>query len=334
VRWITHICAPTFVLLAGASARLQRSGNRTAWSLSHYLLTRGLWLIALEFTVLAFGFNFAVPFAFVHVIWAIGFSMIVLAALVHLPARAVLAIGLVIIVGHQVLAPFDAVGSGVDAVAWRLLMEPGPASFWPGVILYPAVPWLGIMCVGYGLGSVFLLPQPRQDKTLLVSGAILLSAFLVVRALNGYGDPRTWTSYDAPMQTVMSFMNVSKYPPSLSYVLATLGVASIGASFTGRVQGLFADVLLAFGRTPLFTYIIHIYVVHGSAMLLAVMLGFPPFLLVNFLGDTSRAIEAGWGVGLTWVFVIWLSTVALLYPLSRWFASIKRRRRDWWLSYL
>jgi uncharacterized membrane protein len=334
IRWVTHVCAPTFVLLAGVSAWLQRANGKDAAELSRFLLSRGLWLIALEFTVLAFGFNFAWPFAFVQVIWAIGAGMIVLAALVHLPARAVLAMGVVIVIGHQLLEPVDAIGSGAGAVIWRLLLEPGPAGFMPGVILYPALPWLGILCLGYGMGFVFTQPPPRQDRVLVAAGVAALAVFLLVRGLNGYGDPRPWIVHPTAGGTIMSLLNVSKYPPSLAYVLATLGVALPLVPLLRRLRGWPAEVLLAFGRTPLATYLLHVYLVHGSALLLAAALGFPPSVLVNFLGDPGRAVTAGWGVGIGWVVAIWLLTVAALYPFSRWFAGVKRRGRSRLLSYL
>lgn len=174
----------------------------------------------------------------------------------------------------------------------------------------------------------------RRNRTLLAFalGAIVL--FCVLRAINAYGNPAPWTAYPGAAATVMSFFNVSKYPPSLLYVLSTLGVSLLCMLAFQRLRGLLARVLLAYGRTPLFTYVLHIYVVHGSALLVAVLAGYPASYQVNFLADPFRLYKAGWGFNLAIVYVAWLAILIALYPASRWFAELKRRRRDWWLRYL
>jgi uncharacterized membrane protein len=332
-RWVTHLCAPTFVFLAGASVWLQRA-NKSPAALSRFLLTRGLWLIALELTVVSFGFNFAAPFVFLQVIWAIGVGMVALALLVWAPPAAVLALGCIIVAGHQLLAPIDAPALGGAAPLWRVAMEPGLAGFAPGLAVYPAVPWFGVLCLGYGLGSVFAKPPAARRRLTLLLGLGALALFALLRALNGYGDPRPWDGQDDGLLTALSFLNVSKYPPSLLYVLVTLGASMLLMLALERLRGPLAALLLAFGRTPLFTYLLHVYLLHGLAMATGAAMGVEPSAFSGFLADPSRLIAAGWGVGLPVVYVIWFAVCLALYPASRWYAGVKRRRRDWWLGYL
>lgn len=333
-RWVTHLCAPTFVFLAGTSIYLQRENGKSRPELARFLLSRGLWLIALELTVVSFAFNFALPFAFMQVIWAIGGSMMLMAALIYLPSRAVLLIGLVIVAGHNALDSVDAAAFGSFAPAWTLLMQLGEPPFGPGLLAYPLMPWFGILCLGYGCGRLFVQPdQTRRRMLALLSAACLLS-FLALRLLNGYGDQAPWSPQTDSARTVISFFNVSKYPPSLMYVLATLGV-SLGLSLAlERLRGWPERVLLAYGRTPLFTYLLHIYIIHSLAALIGLMQGVPPADFVNFLGDTSRLAKAHWGVSLPMVYLIWAAILAALYPCSRWYAALKLRRRHPLLSYL
>jgi uncharacterized membrane protein len=333
-RWVTHLCAPAFVFLSGASVWLQRAGGKPLPALSRFLLTRGLWLIALEVTVISFGFNFAWPFLFVQVIWAIGFGLVLLSLLVRVPRGGVLGLGAVIVAGHQLLGPVNAPDLGALAPLWTLLMEPGPPGFAPGIAVYPAVPWFGVMCLGYGLGPVFLLPTAARDRTLLALGSLALTLFIVLRGFNGYGNPRPWATQGDALRTVLSFINVGKYPPSLLYVLVTLGVSLMLAPLLGRVRGPVGALLLALGRTPLFTYLLHVYLVHGLALLVGVAHGVPASAFTNFLGDPSRLIAAGWGLSLPWVYAVWLAVVLALFPAARWYAGVKRRSRSPWLSYL
>lgn len=332
-RWITHLCAPTFVFLSGVSIHLQRAQGKDTATLSRFLVSRGLWLVLLEFTLISFGFNFGFVL-FAQVIYAIGIGMILLAALIRLPDRVVLAIGFLIVAGHNALVPIDAQSLGSLAVLWRAAFEPGLVSGMPGFVAYPFIPWFGIMCVGYGLGSLFLQPEPERRRSTILAGAGALVLFVVIRLVNGYGDQLPWREYETNGRTLLSFFNVSKYPPSLLYVLATLGVSLLLMPLLERLRGTAASALLAFGRTPLFTYLLHVYIVHGSALLIGVALGFPANIFCNFIVDPSRLVQAGWGFGLGIVYIVWFGTLATLYPLSRWFAGVKRRRRDAWLSYI
>ena len=332
-RWVTHLCAPTFVFLCGVSAYLQRVNGKDPPTLSRFLLTRGVWLVLLEVTIVGFGFNMSLPFLFLQVIWAIGVGMIVLAALVWLPPRVVLGIGVAIVAGHDLLSAIKAADLGALAPVWRLAFQPGLLGAQLGFVAYPAIPWLGVMCLGYGLGHVFVQPADQRRRTVLTLAIGALALFIVLRLLNRYGDPLPWARQSDAVRTLLSFFNVSKYPPSLLYVLVTLAISLTLMRWLERLRGLPARVLLAYGRTPLFTYVLHIYVVHCAALLVGVANGFPASGFFGFLRDPSRLIAAHWGFGLAVVYLVWLLVLALLYPPARWFAGVKRQRRDWWLSY-
>lgn len=330
-RWITHLCAPTFVLLAGVSVWLQTANGKSRPELTRFLLTRGLWLIVLELTVVTTGFNFGWG-VFMQVIWAIGASMMAMAALIWLPRVALMVLGGVIVAGHQMLAPIDPPDLGAFSQVWVATFEFGPGM--GGFMAYPFVPWLGIMLLGYGLGPMFTRTPKERTQSVLMLSIGLLALFFVIRIINGYGDPQPWSVQAQPLWTVLSFINVMKYPPSLDYVLATLGLSLALLPLLDRLKGPVASVLLTFGRTPLFTYLLHVWIAHGLALVVGVAMGVPARVFFNLLGDPSRAIEAGWGLGLPGVYLAWAATLALLYPLSRWFEGVKKRRRDWWLGYL
>lgn len=333
-RWITHLCAPTFVFLAGVSIFMQRANGKSPAELSSFLLTRGLWLIVLEFTIIGFGFNWGPPLAFMQVIWAIGASMVLMALLVRLPVNAVLALGVLIVVAQQAVASMvDAQQLGEWTQAWFLTMQPGPTLFLRGFIPYPVIPWFGVMCLGYGLGFIFRQPSDQRRRSVLALALSLLAAFVVLRAINGYGDPAPWSVQSSSIMTVLSFINVSKYPPSLMYVLVTLGVSMLLFLALEKLTGPLQKFLLAFGRTPLFTYVLHIYFAHSLALLLGVLGGKPAGYYFDFLSQFGGLIE-GYGYTLPVVYLAWLAVLLMLYPLSSWFARVKRERRDWWLSYL
>lgn len=332
-RWITHLCAPTFVFLAGASVYLQRSSSGLP-SLARFLALRGAWLILLELSLIAFAFNFAWPFLFLQVIWVIGAGFLLLAGLLWLPPRAVLALGLLIVTGHALLVPLQPAPDSAFAALWRLLMAPGPVGDLPGFVAYPLLPWFGIMAIGYGIGDVFARQAAQRDRLLLRIGAAALLAFVALRATRVYGDPAPWAVQDDPLMTLLSFLNVSKYPPSLLYALATLGVALLLAPLLERLRGPLAGLLDAIGATPFFTYLLHIFVVHGLAMLVGMALGVAPGAFVNFLGDPSRLVQAQWGLSLAWVYAIWIAIVLALWPLAHGYAGVRRRRTWWWLRFL
>jgi uncharacterized membrane protein len=335
-RWITHLCAPTFVALAGVSIYFQREGGKQGWALSRFLLTRGAWLVLLELTVVSFGFNFAWPFFFLQVIWAIGAGMICMAALALLPSRVVLGIGVAILLVAPLLIRLTAGAEGAAGFARLVLIARGIQPGWPVLAMYPMLPWLGIMCLGFGLGPLFRLEPARRSRAVLLLALGLLAAFVVLRTLNGYGDPIPWTFRDTTEQTVYSYLAITKYPPSPLYVCATLGVSLLLFLALERLRGPMARILLDFGRTPLFTYLLHIYIAHGLMLMVVLAMGYPAAVALDFLGGSIAGTNGntGWGFSLLATYGFWLLVVAMLVPLSRWFAGVKRRRRDWWLSYI
>jgi uncharacterized membrane protein len=338
-RWVTHVCAPTFVFLAGVSIFLQWSGGRRGWRLTAFLTTRGLWLITLEVTLVTIAFTFAWDGAFLQVIWAIGFSMILLGALCWLPPMALLAIGIAIVCGHDLVDSVDAKALGGWAPLWTLMFEPGSIhlpfhDFKSAYVSYPAIPWFGIMAVGFGVGGVFLLPPSQRDRALVATGVALLLAFALLRGLDHYGDPSPWSWRPDSLRSALSFLKVTKYPPSLDYTLATLGIALSIAPSVARIGGPFGRALRTFGRTPLFTYLLHLYVARGLAILLALHEGLSPWIFHDTFSSGGRLASSGWGVNLFYVYALWVTVLLILWPASTWYAGVKARRRDWWLSYL
>lgn len=335
-RWITHLCAPTFVFLAGVSILFQKMNGKSPAELSRFLLLRGAWLLLLEATVISFGFNFGEPFFFLQVIWAIGSSMVCMALIARLPAPAVLAIGVGILLLYPFVVPLTAGATGALAIVRILTLAPGVVPGAPILAYYAMIPWLGVMCLGFGLGPIYRLPTAARTRRLLPIAIGLLAAFFVLRGFDGYGDPAPWVQEPTGTRTLLSFFNVSKYPPSPDYVCATLGISMLLFLALGWLRGPVARVLLNFGRTPLFTYVCHIYIAHGLMLLVALAAGFPAGTAFNVVGKELQGAGAptGWGYTLPVVYGVWALVVALLIPLSNWFAAVKRRRRDWWLSYL
>ena len=334
-RWITHLCAPTFVFLSGVSIFLQQARGKTEWRLTGHLLGRGLWLVVLELTLISFGFNFGYPFFFLQVIFAIGVGMILMAVLHWLPGRSVLIIGIALVAGHGLLGGVKAETlQGTDQVIWRLAMEPGGLGSLPGMIVYPVIPWLGIMCLGYGLGFIFQLEALSRRRAITLLAAGFLGLFLILRLPNLYGDQNPWEWQNNPGLMMLDILNVSKYPPSLDYTLLMLGLAMCLCLTLTHLPRLLQMPLLAFGRTPFLTYLLHIYLVHGGALLLGLAQGIPLAHFTNFLGNPGQLAPDGWGLSLWQVYLVWLVILCLLYPVSRAYARYRMTHRQWWLSYL
>jgi uncharacterized membrane protein len=329
-RWVTHICAPTFVLLAGVSAYLS-SKRCTQGELAKLLVTRGLWLIFLEWTVVTFAwtFNFSYPIGLImQVIWVIGVSMIVLAALIRLPVWAVGLIGFTICYTHNLLDGVSPAQFGSWAPLWQVLHVQGPTPF--GFVHYPLIPWVGVMAVGYALGTLYELPAAHRRRVLVVLGVAAIATFILLRATNFYGDPKPWAPQGDFARSAMSFMNVTKYPPSLLYLLATLGPALLLLAAFEAARGRIAGIFATFGSVPLFFYVLHIMLAHLAAGLTAMLLGYGTGVLGNFF----MFFPKDWGVSLGAAYLAWIWLLVTLYPACRWFAAFKQRRRDWWLIYL
>ncbi len=331
-RWITHYCAPVFVFLAGASGWIAGT-RRTRGQLARFLLTRGLWLILLELTVISFGWYFSTRWAMgarAQVIWAIGASMVVLAGLIHLPRAAVAAFGLAMMMGHNLLDGIAPAAFGTLAPLWRVLHVPGPLGIMPVVMIYPLIPWAGVMALGYAAGPVVFSPDAAAPRRIAWAGALMVLGFVVLRTLNGYGDPSPRFDDGSPALLAMSFLNVTKYPPSLLFVLMTLGPALVALPLLRRVKGPVADVFVTFGRVPFLFYVTHLYLVHALAVAAGLAQGFPG----SAIRTVHRLLPEGYGFGLPVVYLVWLCVVAALYPVCRRYAALKARSRAWWLSYL
>ena len=340
-RWITHFCAPAFVCLAGISASLYGS-VRGKKALSFFLLTRGLWLVFAEFFIitLMWTFNPAYPVFNLQVIWAIGISMIVLSALIRLDWRIILAIGVLLVAGHDLLDSVHVQGRGLPALLWAMLHEEADLAFGRVTIFvhFPVLPWIGIMAIGYVLGRIY---QPGYDgkhrKAILLwagGGAILL--FFALRCFGLYGDPAPWSVQPGAFFSFLSFINVSKYPPSLLYTLVTLGPILIFLAFSEKPLNALTERVSVFGRVPMFFYLLHIPLIHALAIVGATVSGYPAGSMI--LGNRVNRVHElqGYGFSLPTVYLVWASVVLALYPLCRWFDRYKRKHAStkWWLSYL
>jgi uncharacterized membrane protein len=342
-RWITHFCAPVFVFLAGTSAGLMTS-RKTPSALGKFLLTRGLWLILVECLVVATAWSFA-PWGIeqlggrvgvvMQVIWVIGASMVVLAAAQFLGQRVCLVIGVSIVLGHNLLDPiwpvtgglFDAAHPVWVALHAQMRTDIGPFSF---VWVYPLVPWIGVMLLGFGTAPLFQGPARKRDARLLACGVVAMAAFVGLRATGVYGEPNPWQVQGRAISTLIDFLNVTKYPPSLLFTLMTLGPAAIVSASADRVPDAIKQPLIVFGRAPFAFYVAHLYLLHTLAVVFGAMRGFDARAFLTY----SFFFPKGYGVGLPGVYAVWLLAVAALYPLCRRVAAAKKRRHDWWLSYL
>jgi uncharacterized membrane protein len=376
-RWITHYCAPIFVFLAGTGAYLQFARGKSKKDLSRFLITRGLWLIVLEFTLVRLGATFSVDYHFLgmmQVIWVIGVSMIVLAALIHLPLQVVAGFGLAMIALHNLLDRFHVQGwrgpgSTVPSYGAKLFIilhqafEPFPIAGWPSpvvFVLYPLIPWIGVMAAGYAFGVIYQWDAARRRRLLLGLGSAATVLFIVARAINLYGDPSPWSRQSTLLFTVLSFLNTTKYPPSLLFLLMTLGPALLALglfetsfessdspprstavannpkpSFTVGLlpRRRLRNFFVTFGRVPLFFYLLQWPTAHLIAVIVHAAAGKPWRWMFGSLTGVE-APPSGVGFNLAVVYACWLVGVLLLYPLCKWFAGVKVRRRDWWLSYV
>lgn len=338
-RWITHFCAPVFFLLTGTGAFLSLR-RMSRGELSRFLLTRGLWLILLEVTAIRFLWQFNVDYQvlLLNVIWALGWAMILLALLVHLPVWVITAFGLILIAGHNLFDGVQAASLGAWQPIWHLLHVPGFLWDAPGriFIAYPLIPWIGVTAVGYALGQVYSWEGERRRRFLLRAGLGAVGAFLVLRAINIYGDPLRWSPQANGPFTVLSFINTTKYPPSLLFLLMTLGPALL---LLRALDGGTPRVLrpaLTYGRVPFFYYLMHIVVLHLLAVVLAALRfgDVAPMFQSPSVDRFPITQPPGWPLPLPLVYLLWAGVVVSLYPLCRWFASLRARNPGRWLSYL
>jgi uncharacterized membrane protein len=335
-RWITHFCAPVFFLLTGTGAYLSLS-RKSAGELSRFLFTRGLWLIVLEVVVMrcfAYQFNVDYRVTMLLVLWALGWAMITLSALVRLPAAVVATLGALMILSHNLLDPVKSASP-----IWAILHSPGFVVNTPEHVVfasYSLIPWIGVTAVGFGLGQVYGWDRARRRAFLLRLGLALSVAFVALRAVDVYGEPSHWMRQKTALFTVLSFLNTTKYPPSLLFLLMTLGPAMI---FLRSVDGGTPRILrpaLVIGKVPLFYFLLHFPLIH----LLAVVTCYLRYGSAHWmfespdLGHYPFTTPPGWGYSLPVIYLVWAIVVVAMYPLCRWFAALKQRRNDAWLSYL
>lgn len=338
-RWVSHFCAPTFIFLAGVGAALMEFRGSSKVQLARFLVIRGLWLVLLELSLVRLGFFFTTDFHLIllMVIWVLGLSMIVLAGLVFLPRWAVLLVGLLMIFGHNALDGVKPEGFGSAGWIWVLLHGgfgfPLTGDYFVAVP-YKLIPWIGVMALGYAMGPIFRLPTSRRRLTLALFGVACCCLFLVIRGINRYGDPRPWEWQVTPLFTLFSFLNCEKYPPSLSFLLMTLGPAFLALAAFDREPGPLTRWIVTIGRVPLFFYLLHLPLLQTMAILvsylhygsIATWLQLPP-------QDQSPEVLREYGYGLPFVYLMWMVAVFILYWPSRWFAEVKRRDRSGWTSY-
>jgi uncharacterized membrane protein len=349
-RWITHFCAPAFIFLAGTSVYLY---GRKHENVSRFLLIRGAWLILLEFTVLRLAWTFNFDFRHYEmagVIWVIGVCMILMAALVKLPSAAVGAIGLLIISAHNLMdSHMGNLLAGLDqnplSGLWKIFYVgffAGPIQFGPDgpnlMVLYSIIPWIGVMAAGYAFGKIVTLPPEQRLKFCLSIGLGAIALFLILRGFNLYGDPRPWHAAGQnghAMPPILSFLNTTKYPASLCFLLMTLGPMIALIPLLEYGTGFFARRVILFGRVPFFYYVLHIPLIHALAVIVSkIRLGYvSPWLFANHPMGNPEPPE-GYTWSLTLLYLVWALAIVLLYFACRWFAQLKAKRSDWWLKYL
>jgi uncharacterized membrane protein len=340
-RWVTHICAPTFFLLTGTSAYFV-SRRRSPGELSRFLLTRGLWLVFLDAVLVrcfAFQFNVDYHVTVLSVLWALGWSMVALAGLVALPPAAILWIGIVMIAAHNLLDSIRPAVFGSLAPLWTVLHVQGFLINRPGFVVllaYPLVPWIGVMAVGFAIGRVFDWAPERRLRMLTSAGAAMSVAFVALRWLNLYGDPSRWSPQRSAAITLVSFLNTTKYPPSLLFLLMTMGPALLLLAMFERAAARAPSPLDTFGRVPLFYFIFHLVAIHALAIAIcAVRYGGVHWMFESpDLGHFPITEPPGWPLSLPGVYAIWIAIVAAMYLPCRWYAGVKARDTTGWLSYL
>jgi uncharacterized membrane protein len=339
-RWITHFCAPVFVFLAGTSAFMvgQRKGPD---ALTSFLFKRGLWLVFLEFTVmnLAWFFNLTFSLLVFQVIGALGVGMILLSVISRLPQRVILISAITILAGHNLFDNIHAQGDGPLAMLWSLLHEFHGFGLGDRTLLigYPIVPWTAIMMLGYSFGKLYTpdYSSVMRKKILVKTGLAMITGFILIRLINVYGDPVPWAAQESPVYTVMSFLNVTKYPPSLLYVLVTLGPALVVLALMENKVFPLSRLVLALGRAPMLFYIMHVYFIHILAVAAALITGYEFSDMVFSTWVTDSPNLKGYGFSLPVVYALWIFVVLCLLPICYAYDKYKRAHKEkWWLSYL
>lgn len=357
-RWLTHFSAPGFFFLAGTGAFLSLSRGRSPAKVSRFLWTRGLWLVFLEMTIIWLAWTFAPGFGFGGVIWALGWSMVAMALVVRLPLPWVAAFGAVMVAGHNLLDHVQPQMLGNFYWVWLILHQPGfiplpppsfihlpPGAFFGFFVLYVLVPWMGVMALGYAFGAVLRRPPEERQRWTLRIGVAATALFFVLRGFNAYGNPAqgflgsgTWSVQSSLGMTLVSFFNTTKYPPSLHFLLMTLGPSLIALAWFDKLAvkqklGPVGRFVVVFGRVPLFYYILHLFLIHSMAAVVAMAWGQPYQWLLHG-GFFLNLPPPGYGHNLPFIYLAWATAIGILYLPCKWFMDLKARRWDWWLSYI
>ncbi len=343
-RWITHFCLPVFMFAAGAGAFLFGQRSHGLGQVSRFLWTRGLWFILLEFSVMQFAYNFNFSTRVMllpAVLWIFGICMIPLAALIYLPVRWLAGLSVAVMLFHNCLDGIQAAQFGSGAWMWNLLHQPGVLTIGgrPVLMIYPLLPWIAVMAAGFCFGQIFMMEAAERRRIMLWLGVALTIAFVVIRAVNIYGDPVSWAHQKSAVFTVLSFLNCTKYPASLDFLLMTLGPSFLLLRYLDQRTFHAANPLIVFGRVPMFYFILHFYLIHALAVVAACLrygAGAAKFMFnpLPSTGGPRGLFPSDFGYSLLVVYAVWILVVTMLYLPCRWFAKVKATRRDWWLSYL
>jgi uncharacterized membrane protein len=338
-RWITYLCAPIFVFLAGTSAYISSKNKNNFLQIKKFLLKRGVWLVLLEFTVVNFGLFFDLGFhTFIfEVIAAIGFGFIILSLLLNSSLKTIGIIGLTIIFGHNLLSLIPFSKASVVQVILNALFSPGAfpvTAHTIFVMAYPPIPWLGIMLVGFASGGFFELAVENRKRLFAKIGTGTLFLFAVIRFINIYGDPVPWSSQKNGLYTFLSFLNVTKYPPSLLFCLLTLGAMFLILALAETIKGKVSNIVSVYGKVPLFYFLVHFYLIHITMIILMLIQGFtwPQMDFASGTFGRPKGVESG--IGLWAVYITWITIVLVLYKPCLWFGRYKAQHKHWWLKYL
>jgi len=337
-RWITHFCAPVFVFLSGTSIFLYSSKGKTKKQVAFFLFTRGLWLMLLEIVFIEPMWDFNITIIYLQVIWAIGLSMVVLSVLQYLPYRVLLITGLVIVFGHNLLDNIVVDSPFWKSALWSIVHQRRDYPIndhFLFIVQYPFLPWLGLMILGYTLGKLYqpdIIPAYRK-KTLRILGITAIALFILIRWTNLYGDIHQWAAQKTSVFTFLDFINTTKYPPSLLYILMTIGPALILLSFTESITDSIGKKIIVFGKVPFFYYILHILLIHVIAWLLFFVTGHS-WNDLDFTHFRNGSLPYGSGYSLWVVYTVWAAVIIILYFPCRWYSKYKATHKQWWLSYI
>ena len=336
-RWITHFCAPVFIFLSGTSIFLMKSNSIREKSL--FVFKRGMWLVLLSLTVIAFAWWFDPSFHYLalDVIWVIGICMLLFSAILLLPFRAILIFGIIAVAFHNLLDATNFDNGKLKTLFWDLFHREGLVEINNHIsifVVYPLMPWIGVMCLGYCLGKLYgkQMPAEQKRRILLLIGGVCVLLFIFLRILNKYGEPEKWRQYPSILFSFMSFINTTKYPPSLLYLLMTLGPSLIFLSLSEKLHNKIAQFFIVFGRVPLFFYLLHLYLLHLAAFVTTLF----SYSWDETIQSTKEMSDfpSGYGFSLMMVYLVWLATVFILYPICKWYNNFKSTHQLWWLKYI